>query len=408
MNKAMKNTLIVGGVLTLLVFLAALGSIHEESERSRLLYSTYNTKPAGLKAFYLLLEETGFPVERWRKPSDSTNLRDTSIVWISASPVTSYRPSERRQIVSLVQQGATAVFFYGPMLDTLLTDFGVTVSDGYRDSIAVRQQATHNNHLADSLMRGSDTAVGLQLMPGARVLYGSADGHAVLERRFGMGSIVIFHTPEYVTNRHLARCDNAAAAVHLLQWDAEGSPRFFSRVLVDEFHQGFEDFRSSLDLMDTWIMKAGLLMALGLVIVWSYGRGKRLGRAVPLVPAPVRSSTRYVDSIAGVYAHAGAQRIILQTWYRWLMHGWRQKYHTTLPRKLAAILAARHALHEAETLRLLENIPRRLQEAARAASSADAGQARALDRQEMSIYFSKLESIQQTILSHQRESTHES
>ncbi len=396
-NSSVRNVLVLFLTISVLILVAALSSSRHDSEQSRRLYSTYNARPNGTKALYALLSEMELPVERWRRPCDRQNLPDSNVVFITVAPIESFSTDEISNLQQLVESGTVFIGFYAPALDTLAQRFGFKTEGSYRDSFAVRQQLTFHTHDADSLIFSPDSAPAIMWNDCKIILYGSPAGHAVVEKKVGAGSVVFFHSPDVASNAWLSRGDNARAIVHLLQWQADGSDREFGRILFDEYHQGFRDFESSIDLLDTWPIKTGIVLAGVLVILWVISRGKRFGRPVPIVAAPIRSSLRTVDSIAGVYERAKARRLALKSWYRWLMHQWQERFHTTHPGKLADILEKRYGLPSAETLRLLTTIQKRLQEADRAVDSPDDTQWGALDQQEMVSYFSQLEKIHHRI-----------
>lgn len=393
-----RKIVVAFSVISVLIVLAALSSTRRDTARARHSYSSYNTEPTGTKAFYLLLQEMGFPVERWRKASDARHLMDTGFVFISVAPIESFHADEIARLVQAASDGATLFLFYSPAIDTLLHHFDIEKAGTFTDSIAVRQQLTLHNHDADSLVFAPTQTAGVVMKENQRILYGSATGHAVIEKPVGLGSLILFQFPDVVSNAWLARGDNARAAVHLLQWDRHGTDRAARRILFDEYHQGFRDFESSIDLLDTWPVKAGLILAGVLVVVWAVSRGKRFGRAVPLVPAPVRSSLRTIDSIADVYERAEAHRIVLKSWFRFLLHQWRHRFQTTHPARLAEIFEKRYGLPASDTQQLLEKIQRRLQEADAAVRAPETTASTAIDRQEMVSYFTRLEKIHQRIL----------
>jgi hypothetical protein len=396
----MMNRKIVAALaaVSVLIVLAALSSTRRDTARARHSYSSYNAEPTGTKAFYLLLQEMGFPVERWRRGADARHLKDTGFVFISVAPIESFHADEITRLVQAATDGATLFFFYSPTIDTLLHHFDIEKAGTFTDSIAVRQQLTLHNHDADSLVFAPTQTAAVVMKENQRILYGSAAGHAVIEKPVGLGSLILFQFPDVVSNAWLAHGDNAKAAVHLLQWDRHGTDREAQRILFDEYHQGFRDFESSIDVLDTWPAKTGLTLAFVLVVLWATSRGKRFGRAVPLVPAPVRSSLRTIDSIADVYERAEAHRIALKSWFRFLLHQWRHRFQTTHPARLAEIFEKRYGLRAAESRQLLEKIHQRLQEADAAARSPDTAVTTAIDRQEMLSYFTRLEKIHQRIL----------
>lgn len=392
-----RKIIAVLGVISVFIVLAALSSTRRDSERSRRSYSSYNSEPTGTKAFYLLLQDLDFPVERWRKAADARHLRDSGFVFLSIAPIERFHPDEIAHLLGAVNEGATAVLFYTATLDTLLHNFDIETDGTFIDSSAVRQQLTLHNHDADSLVFAPAKTNAITLAGKTSVLYGSSSGHAVVERPVGAGSVILVQFPDVVSNAWLARGDNAKALVHVLQWDRRGRERQASRILFDEYHQGFRDFESSVNVLDTWPVKTGLILAVVCVVLWAYSRGRRFGRAVPLVPVPIRSSLRTVDSIAGVYERADAHRIALKSWYRWLLRQWRDRFHTTHPAKLAECIEKRYGLLAEDTLKLLTSIQKRLQEADAAAASPENAATAAIDRQEMVSYFTQLEKIHQRI-----------
>jgi hypothetical protein len=142
------------------------------------------------------------------------------------------------------------------------------------------------------------------------------DGHAgtgslLVDYSYGRGRVAVLSDPYVVSNAGLNRSDNLFLAVNLV---TGGRPR--SRVLFDEFHQGYGGGRNETlayfkGTPVLWLFAQGALVALALV--WT--RGRRFARALPAPHTDRRSKLEFVASMAELQQRARAYDLALENIY---------------------------------------------------------------------------------------------
>jgi hypothetical protein len=133
----------------------------------------------------------------------------------------------------------------------------------------------------------------------------------LVDYAYGRGRVAVLSDPYVVSNAGINRSDNLFLAVNLV---TGGHSR--SRVLFDEFHQGYGGGRNETlayfkGTPVLWLFAQGALVALALV--WT--RGRRFARSLPAPHTDRRSKLEFVASMAELQQRARAYDLALENIY---------------------------------------------------------------------------------------------
>lgn len=374
MNSSGKNILIITLIVSVGVVFITLLSDVSDSKDSAFIYSSYNTHANGTHALYTLLGESGFSPARLRKDFRAKELAGQRNVLISVAPIDTLGHAELDSLSDRVFNGSTAIFFYSRSIAKLLLRFGIHHGDFYGSDLLTLQQPAAHNVFVDTLSvpnADSGKIISARFYSDSAVytvLYANDRCDAIIEVPHGEGAFIFFHSPDYVSNAHLAEGRQADALIRMMTFTASGDYRSFNRIYFDEYHQGFREFQSFIQWFDEWPVKFGILIACLGLIIWAYSGARRFGRPVPVRVQPIRSSKAHIESVTRVYRRARANRLILKIWRQWLMQFLYDRYKTGSETKLAQMLANRYNLNGETVLKLFRETDRKIRDAEMAAT----------------------------------------
>ena len=136
-------------------------------------------------------------------------------------------------------------------------------------------------------------------------------GSLLVDYAYGRGRVFVLSDPYVVSNAGLNRADNLFLAVNVVT-----GGRARSRILFDEFHQGYGAGRNDTlayfrGTPVLWLFAQGALVALALV--WT--RGRRFARSLPAPRVDRRSKLEFVASMAELQQRARAYDLALENIY---------------------------------------------------------------------------------------------
>jgi hypothetical protein len=303
-NKA----LLVMGALGLAV-LSWFASTRTASDETRLTSSTYSTGPKGAKALYLVLEELGVNVWRWRRSFSSLDsLRGTLVIYDpQALGIGKRETAKLRSWVSagnrLVLVPGTGGFTAGRTerscvadgLGRTLRGFGIRVrhlTDAGRSNLSVK---------LPNFPVPFHVSVGRSMRwnkPDKRwnVLAEDSAGPILVTRKIGKGHVIALSDPTIFSNQHIRGEQNLRFSLALLLGHKQSS-----RIVFDEYHHGHtmeENFWAYVgSSVFSWIL---IQTALGLGLFFYSGRASHAGRFRSLEQPKGRSSMEYIQSMASV------------------------------------------------------------------------------------------------------------
>jgi hypothetical protein len=344
-RRANSDIFLLVGVLFVFGFLSYTMAMKapEAIETGRPKRTTYSARPGGLKAWYLLLQRRGVPVQQWQRsperwPKNAKVVVTATLPAPSATTgIVSWSDTEVKAARTWVEDGGTLIVL-SEEDDTLIEKLGLGVSEHLKDDA----------DLAPRLPSPFLTGIKAVRFPGAHrwdkvpadavTLMGDRKpAFVAFARKKGM--VLALSTPALAENRSIRLQDNARFLTQLV----EGYAGADGRVLFDEYHQGFKDDDSLWKV----IGRPGQLVTyqlLALVLLTVYSAGRRFGMPRPLARPP-RVSSEYVTSLADLYRRAKASDAALEGVY---LPFWRDlcrasgmpldaKTEEVVPRAVAAI-----------------------------------------------------------------------
>jgi hypothetical protein len=269
--------------------------------------TSFGTYPHGFRAFFELLLELGFSVERSFDPPD--RIAAGSAVWWIEPEALCVAEDETVlwELTGLLERGGTAVVF-PPRDCARLGALPVPERSARPDASEAGEEdaeiPTHPQRLeggpgpglreldAPPLLRFEETD---DFEVRARL----EGAPFILEKRVGEGALVLVADATFLTNGFLDRADAAPLAVDLAS--------HYGVSLVDEFAHGMHRERHPVRYLarsSALPVFAGLAL-LGLLAFW---RGSTLPRRrLEEAPLPAPALDRFVDSLASLYARSRDQ-----------------------------------------------------------------------------------------------------
>jgi Domain of unknown function (DUF4350) len=276
--------------------------------------TTYSTGSGGAKASYLLLEASGYRVQRWER-----SVRELppggGVTLILAEPSDAPTVDERAAIGRFIQQGGTII------ATGLSGAFFLPEHRVAPDPIAGMTWRRLSALFPSSITRAAPE---MTLAPEARwdldtsalPLYGDGDSPRVVEYRAGAGRVLWWASATPLTNAGLREAGNLE---FFLACVGPGD----RRVLWDEYFHGHRP--SSRASATRWPLVIGVQFALFIAaVLLTYSR-----RSGPIVPSPVesrRSPLEFVRTLGSLYQRAGATSVAVDIAY--------QRFRYALTRRL--------------------------------------------------------------------------
>lgn len=258
-------------------------------------YTTYNVKAKGVKALYLLTQQTGFTAERYSRPSRF--LPDQAVMVAVRPEIERFSGRmERKYLKEWVQEGNTLI----------VAIENAEMIDHYRLYEFLAPNQEFGLHEA---------------------------GKAV---KVGKGKLIVLEDAESLTNQGLGGIFSGLGFIETL--DGTG----YTRVLFNEYYHGFG--QEGYTLWDIAGPAARLVMVqlfLGLLLfLWL--RSRRFGKPATVFAIEKREENESLFALANLYMKAGAYSMVLDS------------YLAGFKRELARYMGLHGVPDEQELLRALE------------------------------------------------------
>ena len=373
--------------------------------------STYNAGATGTRALFDFLNESGYPVIRWREAPDrllGDNGRNVRTFVFIGSARVPFDEEEAKSLLLWVERGGRLVLIDRRPDDALLPksgDWKVTTEfleypfaierpeqmiEGVKSLKPVQptpltrdvaqvmpsrffsaiklfalakkdkpasdqgqaQKESENDDFWDDEDE-SQTAISMESAPGispAPVVHlTTAKAPVLVDYAHGRGRIVLLSDPFMVANGGISLEDNLQLAINLL---ANGD----GLIAFDEFHQGHGITQNAFVgyFRNTPVLAiCGQIVLLILLMLWT--RGRRFARPLPLARVDRRSSLEFVASMAELQQRARSFDLAIENIYsrtRRVLARYAGVDYNTSRREIASRVAARSTIkaHQLETL----------------------------------------------------------
>jgi hypothetical protein len=294
-DKSDRKLLIWAGVFMVLVIVALAVLSPDEDESS--IPSTYSAQAKGTKAAFLLLQETGYRVERWEQSPNELPENPAHTVLVLASPFRAPLPEEKTALQNYLNRGgkilatgANAAFY----LPNAEADPEVLPSPGWKE---------YAPQLLSPLTRGGK----IQMSPAAywkgpatsSLAHYADDGRPiVVSYKVGRGEVIWWGANTPLTNAAIAKSGNLALLLNSLGESSE------VQVLWDEYFHGAS--RSAGAYIGDPPLKYGLLQGLLIFLALIFTFSRRNGPIHPLPQASRLSPLEFVHTLGKLYRRANA------------------------------------------------------------------------------------------------------
>ena len=274
--------------------------------------SSYLPGQHGAKAAFTLLQQSGYPVERWEQSlSDLAAHADAGMVLILAEP-SFYEPEDRFAIASILQKGGR-VLVTGFQGGLLLPGSDVTFSK----EIAFAACEAEPDGLDPLAGRGSiwiiPRAAWRETRPEVHTAYTCAGQPVVVEYPVGKGTVVWWASSTPLENGSIARGQNLELLLNSIgpaNDQAQGQHIYWDESLHGQAHSPW-DYVSG----PVWPLLSLGGLGLALLVIFSYSR--RSGPIRPLPQSPRTTPIEFLEALGALYRSTGAAATAMQiAWER--------------------------------------------------------------------------------------------
>jgi Domain of unknown function (DUF4350) len=302
--------------------------------------SSYLSSQHGAKAAFTLLQQSGYPVERWEQPlADLAAHAGTDTVLILAEP-NSYEPEDRFAIASILEKGGRvlATGFRGGLL---LPGSDVTFSR----EIAFAACEADPDGLSPLAGQGPiwiiPGAAWKETRPEEHTAYTCAGQPVVVQYPVGKGTVVWWASSTPLENSSITRGQNLELLLNSIgpeNGSAQGPHIYWDESLHGSGHSQW-DYVSG----PVWPLLSLGVLGLTLLVIFSYSR--RSGPIRPLPQTPRTTPIEFLEALGSLYRSTGAAATAMQiAWERFrtqsaLLTG--QKTVSLDARQLAAVIERR-------------------------------------------------------------------
>jgi hypothetical protein len=267
--------------------------------------SSYSSASGGAKAAYLLLSDTGYPVQRWERPLSDLPQGGTKTL-ILAEPDEAPTREERNRLKAFISEGGH-VIATGMFAGTFLPE-NESIPD-----ILSGMMWKHVTSLSPSPI--TRAAPQIVLAPHAYwpsftvayALYGDDKHTLVVKYPVGRGEVLWWASATPLTNAGLKEQGNLEFFLACL-----GDPK--SEILWDEYIHGYRPTLASSVAHSPvkWLFLQLALLAVAVIATFSRRSGPI---CVPMVDVRL-SPIEFVQTLGGLYQRAGTASVVVEICYR--------------------------------------------------------------------------------------------
>ena len=267
--------------------------------------TTYSTVSEGAKAAYLLLQESGYQVQRWQRSPQELPASGKSVLLLT-DPTATPDPSEVNALNRFVSSGGTLILA-GALASTFTSfpppaPFSVA-TEGWQTFSANTPSA--QTRAASSIKLNTSVR---WLWPYSGIpLYGDDRGYVVIQFPLGKGQILWLASSSLLSNAGLREADNLEFL--LASVGSRGN-----QVLWDEYFHGHRESASAPAAGHSqvnWL--AAQLGFFALAVLFTFSRRSGPQRA-PLAESRL-SSLEFVTALGDLYERAGSVNVAVDIYY---------------------------------------------------------------------------------------------
>lgn len=291
---------IVLGIL-LLLLMSAVAYLKSEEEKGDGHPSSYSALRKGAKAAFLVLQRSGYPIERWEHPPKQLPADGNGILLVVAEPVHDPSSEESAALSRFLLHGGS-VLVAGLLPDAFVSKTAATVGRRRIGSVECKPVAPTR------LTRGGSISMDgmFQWDPNDHspvVHFQDENGNAVVvSYAAGNGSVIWWASAWPLENVGIREKNN----LELLLNSTSG----YKRILWDEYYQD-EHWRTSAHKpvrAYKWALAQLAVIAVAVVLTFS----RRSGPLVPLQPNSRLSPLEFVETLGSVFRRARCTHVAVE------------------------------------------------------------------------------------------------
>lgn len=307
-----KILLIAAGAFVLLI---ALGFLLAPSNTDSEIATTYSTASGGAKAAFMLLQELGYRVERWEKPSSELT-PDSHTVLVIADPSTVPDGRQKAAIEKFIAGGGRVIttgIVGGMFLPENSSEFNPEPKGISKEYDALTPSAI------------TRAAPKIQLIPYASwsqrtaiSLYGTKDDVFAAQIPHGKGDAIWLAAATPFSNAGIQLSGNLEFVLAAL------GDKQQTRVLFDEYVHGYGEHNSPRKRHPIALALFLQSVVLAIAVLLTFSR--RSGPLRPVPPPSRLAPLEFVETLGGLYQQAHAASVAVDVYY--------QRFHYWITRRL--------------------------------------------------------------------------
>lgn len=297
-----KVLLIAGSVFLILVvlgfFLAPSNSdVHDAS--------SYSAASEGAKAAYLLLQESGYRVERWQRPVSDLKPDDRTLLVI-ADPATLPDAKEKKAVEDFISAGGRVItngIIGASFLPEDFSEVNPVPAKPWSEFPAVTPSAITRASPKITLATNSFWRSGAGIP-----MYGSDEGTVITQLPYGKGEAIWLASATPFSNAGLKEPGNLEFMIAAI------GDKQQTRILFDEYVHGYGEHNApekSHPLMTALLLQSIVLAAAAL-----FTFSRRSGPLRPMAPELRSSPLEFVETLGGLYEQAHASSVSVDVYYQ--------------------------------------------------------------------------------------------
>ncbi|MGH9530039.1 MAG: DUF4350 domain-containing protein [Terriglobales bacterium] len=296
-----QNRIVIICGIGILVVVTAVAYLESKAQEGDGHPSSYSNLRRGAKAAYLLLQQSGYPVERWHHSPADLPADSRGILLIVAEPVSYPSRAESDAVSRFLAHGGSilaAGAYPSAFTPNSETRYGNSRIGAVACTAAAPTRLTRGGSISvDGDMKWEATETY------AVVHFADPKGNAVVvSYPVGNGSVTWWASGWPLENAGIREKNN----LELLLNSTSG----YKRVLFDEYYQDpFRDHGKRKSIR-AYAWALGQFALIGLAIVLTYSR--RSGPLVPLAQSSRGSPLEFVETLGGLFQRAGSAHVAVE------------------------------------------------------------------------------------------------
>ena len=291
---------IVLGIM-LLLLMSAVAYLKSEEEKGDGHPSSYSNLRRGAKAAFLVMQQSGYPVERWEHPPRNLPAEAHGILLIIAEPV-SYPEGEESGALSRFLLHGGSILVAGMAPNAFVPKSAASAGKLRVGSVECKTAAPTR------LTRGGSISMDGSLKWDAEdnsplVHFVDHNGNSVVVSYLvGNGSVVWWASAWPLENAGIREKNN----LELLLNSSSG----YKRILWDEYYQAEHKHSTAHKPVRAYTWALGQLALIALAVMLTFSR--RSGPLVPLMPEPRLSPLEFVETLGNVFRRARSTHVAVE------------------------------------------------------------------------------------------------